>query len=195
MEELFKIIFGSNSKINPQLRDHLEKLLEYRVYKKGEFLCREGQICRRVFFIVSGLVQHYTSDGNKENTTWILKENDIATSVKSYFKQIPSLEFLQALETTSTYSITLDQLNDTIEKFPEFGAVKFNILLNYYEILHDRFSVLSGSKPEQNYNWLMANSPDLSTRAPKKSLSSYLLMSVKKLSDLRDGKKQNRKKK
>jgi len=190
-----------NSIIDPNmissalLKEYLESVLEHRNYKKGEFLLREGQICRRVFFIESGLIQQYTVDDVKEQTTWLLQENEIVTSVKSFFHQIPSSEFIVALEPTVTIAINFDQLQTAFQRFPEFERLCLNKMRTYYERLQDRIGALRAGKPEVNYKWLMATSPELATRAPLKPLSSYLLVSVKKLTEVRGRKKRARKKK
>jgi len=182
---VFDFIIDPNMKSSDLLKEYLESVLEHKTYKKGEFLLREGQTCKWAFFIESGMIQQYTVGEDKEQTTWLLQENDLVTSVKSFFHQIPSPEFIVALEPTIVTAIRFDHLQTAFQRFPEFEIFCLNKMRSYYERLQDRIGSLRAGKPATNYKWLMETSPELATRAPLKPLSSYLLVSVKKLTEVR----------
>ena len=45
--------------------------LHLRELQPDEFFVREGQVCRHVGFLQSGMIRHYYTNANEEVTRWI----------------------------------------------------------------------------------------------------------------------------
>ena len=99
MKKLFIRLNGVHP-LPAKLLERLEKKVQKKVFNSGDFILRDGQICRYVYYIERGIVSHKSIGDKSEATTWILCENDIVTSVNSYFQQTPSDENIIAIENT-----------------------------------------------------------------------------------------------
>ncbi|MGE8380693.1 MAG: Crp/Fnr family transcriptional regulator, partial [Sphingobacterium sp.] len=76
-----------------------------KTYKKGDFLLYQGEVCRYGFWIESGIARKFYLNENKELTTELLFENDLAVAFSSYVTQQPSQEFIQAVTDVRVSSI------------------------------------------------------------------------------------------
>jgi CRP-like cAMP-binding protein len=86
-----------------------KKYLKIERIEKGEFLVREGQLCKKIAFIHEGLFRiYYLKDGIEINTCFC-KENSITSSFNSFIHQIPSNENIQAIE--DSVVVTLSSAN------------------------------------------------------------------------------------
>ncbi|HOB83569.1 MAG TPA: cyclic nucleotide-binding domain-containing protein [Bacteroidales bacterium] len=84
----------------------LESLAEIEIYKKNQFILKQGQRCNKIWFVKKGMVRKFHLYDGKEVTVWIHTEKNIFTSLQSYAKNDFSNEFLQACEDTEVISIT-----------------------------------------------------------------------------------------
>jgi CRP-like cAMP-binding protein len=193
MEELFAVLlhfFAQGSKptthsLPEELIDYLRSYLIEKTFKKNDLVLKEGQICKRIHFIKSGLIRHFSTRSGEEKTTWILREKHIFISVDSFFNQTPALDNIQALEDLVTLSITYDQLIEACLLFPEFATIRDQIKSFYYSLRENRTIDLHGLDTRKRYDWLLKTEPEFSIRVPVKILASYLDMSAKLLYDIR----------
>jgi CRP-like cAMP-binding protein len=53
-----------------------QRLFRQKRYKKGDLLLAEGEICRHITFIGSGLVRYYINKDGEQRTTYFNKEGE-----------------------------------------------------------------------------------------------------------------------
>lgn len=185
MEKLFTYL-NTIAILSPELMDHLQSILVYKTFPKREVILRKGQICRHICFLESGLLHIFTRTDIKEVTTWILKEIALFVSVDSFFDQVPSLEFIQALEDCVTWGITFEQLEETRRLFPEFNK-HYNVIKQfYYNFSTQRERTLKSLTPRQKYEYQMNEDSDLILRTPRKIMASYLGIDYYSLDEIRN---------
>lgn len=168
-------------KMSDELIDYLKRHLQRKSFEKDELILRKGQICRHVYFIEKGLIHIFTSDESSENTTWLLRENDIAISYESFFEQTSSRENLVALESTILWFISHDQLENACQLFPEFKDIREKIKDEYRIKKEDNDDWLGRLGTLERYKYLLAHDPELIRRVEIPQLASYLRMSTKRL--------------
>jgi len=173
MQPLF-LLLHAIAQMSPELEAYLRKVLKCYVFKKGTIILKEGQVCKHIFFLESGLVRVFHFREEKEVTSWILKEGDIFISVFSFFEQQPSYENIEALEDCICLGIDYKELQDTCEKYPEFNKHQIQILRKYYERMVERMFKLGRQTPEERYALLLKEEPELFQRVPLNILSTYL---------------------
>ena len=88
----------SYQKKDLHILEKLASLIFTKKYKKKEYLFREGEVCKEIFYVQKGLLRVYIINDGKEVNTWFVKEGDFITSVGSYHRQMPSDHFIDALE-------------------------------------------------------------------------------------------------
>jgi CRP-like cAMP-binding protein len=173
MQQLI-VLLNSIAPLSPALEAYLRSILQLKNFKKGATILKEGQTCEYIYFIESGLVRIYHWLEKGEVTTWLLKEGDVFISVRSFFRQQPSRDSIQALENCIIWGITYDQLQEICRLFPEFCWHRIFLTEEYYVRSEDKHGdrlMLSGA---EKYALLTEHDPQMFTRVPLKYIYSYL---------------------
>lgn len=178
------ILFDRIRPLSPALRKAIKKRLREKTIRKGDFLLKTGEISRTIYFIGEGLVRsfHYAKD--MEITNWIMKENDIIISIASFFYQEPCVETIEALEDSTLYWITYEELADLCRMYPEFNLHQSNILWRYYAESEKRHFMRTRPSLDR-YLYLLDQYPTLVDRVQGQHLASFLSMSKYTLSKQR----------
>jgi CRP/FNR family transcriptional regulator, anaerobic regulatory protein len=159
-------------------------LLEVRHLAKGEVLVKEGEICQEIFFINKGAIRNYRLLDGKELVCRFSFENEYTTAYESFVKRTPSVEYLQTLEDSELIVITkksmtaLEELPYTIE-FMRLMAEKL------FFIIMSRTVNITTDLPEQRYERLLKEQPQVMKRAPQYMVASYLNITPETLSRVR----------
>ena len=152
---------------------------------KHKFLLRSGQTCPYLFLVNKGLFRGYILDGKNEVTTWITAENDLVSSISSFFDQSPSLENIQALEDGELIGIHFDDLESAYQKFPELNLAARKVLQVMYRQAEERAYLVRLTKASSRYAYFQQTKPDLLNRVSLKFIASHLGMTLETLSRLR----------
>lgn len=171
--------------ISPTLRAHLKSIIKPVYFKKGEIILREGEIANFIYYIESGLVRSYYMLNGKEVSNWFMKEGDIFISVLSFFRQIPSMDTLVALEDCVCWGISHKELEETYKDYPEFDKHGRLISNEYYCRSELRHIERKRQKPEQKYEILMEKDPDLVARVNNDHMASFLDVGLRTYNGIR----------
>jgi CRP-like cAMP-binding protein len=72
----------------PELKAGLISIIKIEEHKKGAILLREGEYCRKVFYVEKGCLRFfYYDDEGKDITHWFIFEGEFITKVDSVFKE------------------------------------------------------------------------------------------------------------
>lgn len=162
------------------LEAYLKAFLEIREYHPQDYILRNGDTCNHLHFISSGLVQMYcdapalTEMQGKEICNWFLLEGDLAISVESFFERTASDEYIQAIEPTTTVSISFEGLQEVYAAFPEFNYHGRMLTQVYYVKAIRQLKALRYKRAADGYRYLEAHCPDLVERVPERNLAGYL---------------------
>jgi CRP-like cAMP-binding protein len=164
----------SYQKKDLHILEKLASLMFTKKYKKKEYLLREGEVCKEIFYVQKGLLRVYIINDGKEVNTWFVKEGDFITSVGSYHRQKFSDHYIDALEDCEIISIkksTLDFIMKNNHKAALFATNElFNKLCEYQE----QASALRFMNAENRYNYLCDKQPEIFSRISQKHLASFL---------------------
>ena len=120
--------------IQPEAQAMLGGMLKEQQILKGKHWLQQGAICDRIAFIKKGLVRVYFESGQKEVCLWYNKENEVMLSVHSFFSQAISNFAIQAIEDTTVFYITHQQLQQVFDKHLDFNINGRRILEHYYSL-------------------------------------------------------------
>jgi CRP-like cAMP-binding protein len=172
METLFKLC-NQIAPLSADLTEYLEATLKRKEVGKRTKLLDEGQTAKYIYFLEQGLVRGYYHYGNKEYTSWLMKEGDFFLSVQSFFFQEPSEEIIETLEDSVFHYLTYEEIQFAYTEFPHFNLHRAVILENYYAQSEKRHKMRT--KPAlDRYKYLMDHHADLIGRVSDKHLASYL---------------------
>lgn len=152
---------------------------------KNKFLLRSGQICPYLFLVNKGVFRGYIIEGKNEVTTWITAENDLVSSISSFFDQTPSRETIQALEDSELIGIHFEDLEFAYQKFPELNAAARKVLQLLYRQDEERAFLVRLTKASSRYSYFQQLKPELVNRVSLKYIASHLGMTLETLSRLR----------
>ena len=173
MENIIKRL-NSLYPLSGELHQHLQGILEPGELKKKGYLLKAGMVCQNIYFIRSGLLRCYYRQGDKEVSSWFVKENESILCIGSFYSQMPGNEFVQALENSEFLSISYVKMQQLFRQFPEFNNI-WRLLVQQSQ--HDTSATLSAIRmrtARERYLWLRQNQPELLLRVPGKFLASYL---------------------
>ncbi len=157
--------------------------------QKDEYILREGQVCKFVAFVETGLLMYYKVSGEGEEMVCdFAKEGDWASQYESFTSRIPSPLFIKAIEPCLIHTISLDQLNALYTQFPAFGALAKQIVEKAFMDMIKRSLDLQHLKAEERYRKFVADYADIVQRVPQYYIASFLGIAPQSLSRIRKNK-------
>lgn len=152
----------------------ISKVFTKQCYVKNEIILGEGKICRKFYFLDSGLLRSfYNFNGNDVVKTFIFSPSCF-TSEASFVNQLPANECIQAIEDSIVWQTDYEnyKLLKNLSSWIRFR----NSLLNEIDYYSKQMIIqLKSQTPEQRYFWLTQHyHQTLLQRIPQKYLASYL---------------------
>lgn len=171
--------------LSAPLKDYFRNILKQRKYLKREHLLREGDTCKKIWFVERGIVGCFYEKSDKMLCSWFMKEGDVTTSVTSFFHQEPAVEDIVALDDVITWYITFDELEYIYEKYPEFNRHGRVLVTEYYILAEKRMRAFNGMAPLEKYKYLVEYQPEIIQRVSVKDMARYIGIGPDTLSRLR----------
>ena len=163
----------------------IDTYFEVKELKKKDFLLQDGKVCNLIGFIAEGSIRHFYIKNGVEKTCDISFENSWVTDFKSFTQNTSCIMNLQAMEDTTVFVIkkeNLYKLYSECNKFETFGRLMAEqVAQRATEIAMS----LSSDKPEERFQNLIKNQPDLFQRIPQKYIADFLGISPESLSRIR----------
>ena len=164
---------------------YLKRVVKTTRLGAEDYLLEPGNVCKNLYFIHAGLLKCYYIVHDRAVCEWFFGEWETVVSIDSFYDQVPSQDFIQAIEDCVLYYITFDQLNYLYRTFVEFNVVGRVLTNKYLRIWHRQAKNIRMLTAEERYIFLLENQPGLIQRVTVKDLSSYLDMSSETLSRVR----------
>lgn len=176
------------SQINPLSEAEwakFEPFLETITFRRSDFLVREGQVEKHIFFICEGMVRVYLVNADKEISLDFGFENSFITSYASFLQQLPSTVSIEALSETRVLRFSRDKLYRFYEASHQ--AERIGRLIAEYQYIRKNSREISLLKytATQRYLQLLEQQPRLVQEIPVKYLASYLGVEPESLSRIR----------
>ncbi len=172
-------------RLNDKACAALEESFKEITIAKSEYLLKEGQVCKQLYFIITGSVRGYYHLDGKEVTHWFGFENDFITSFHSFITAQPAVENIQLLEGSILLTLSKEKLNHLLSSFTELEKLLRIIYEKYYIRLENRFINASFKTATERYEQLLNESPHIIERAPLGYIASYLGITQETLSRIR----------
>ncbi len=185
-ESLIKSI-SKYIKLNSKEENLIETFWSKKILEKGDYLLRNGEICRTDNFIVSGTLKAFYINSNtgKEEILYFAIENWWATDIESFQKQKPSIYNIQAIEKTELLQIRYNSFQEMLKEIPKLERFFRIILENYLGSLQRRIILNNVLDAEQRYSNFLENYPKIADKVPNYLIASYLGITAEFLSRMR----------
>lgn len=173
---------------NPFNIDNLQ-LLQFAKHKSvvaSEIYIPQDKIFKKIFFIKKGILRsYYVTESGEEKTIFFRWEGQMAAIPECVFDDQPTRQTWQALEDCELLEIDFD----TVEKMSEnnFPLVKTRMGFAQKMLLESlkRIESFVLDKPEERYQKLIAQKPEIIQRVADKHIASFIGVTPVSLSRIR----------
>ena len=148
-------------------------------------MLEEGQVCEHIYFIKKGVVRGFIREGKKEITTWITAEGEMVSSILTFEVKGSSIENMQAIEDCEMLALTLADLQNLYDQFPEFNIVSRKLLQQYYSDAERRAFIARLTNAETKYKQFLTRYSHFANRIPLTYIASFLGITLETLSRVR----------
>ena len=161
---------------------------EHICLRPKTLLLEEGRIATRLFIILKGCLRlFYFSDG-KDMSFQFFFENEMVGSSDSIYKQTPSLFSLESIEPSEVLAIERVDFKNLIETNLRFRILCEEQLIERFFTYQRLFLSRIKNTPQQRYEELLRQHPDIIQRVPQHYIASYLGITPVSLSRIRNRK-------
>ncbi|PIF44839.1 CRP-like cAMP-binding protein [Chryseobacterium sp. 52] len=186
METLIKNI-SQHVRLTPEEISLFKNFWTEKTLEKGEFLLRNGEICRYDSYIVSGVLKAFciNSENGNEEILFLAIDHWWAADIASFSKQKTSIYNIQAVEKTKLLQIGHQSFQKMLQEIPSLEKYFRIILESYLGTLEKRVVFNHMYKAEQKYYNFLETYPDIASRVPQYLIASYLGVSAEFISRIR----------
>jgi CRP-like cAMP-binding protein len=171
--------------LSDQSWQEMEDRLTVEHYPKGSYICRQGDICKGVYYIQQGLVRLFYLIDGKEIATGFAKEGQYKSEYHSFLTQAPAVQSIDVLENTVAISLSYSNMQELYQMDPIFEQAGRKIAENLFVQISRHNTRLLTQTPEQRYQYIIENQYHLIQRVPQYMLASYIGITPEHLSRLR----------
>src|SRR6476646_7415443 len=152
----------------------------------GDFLLREGEICRYESFVIKGCLKTYYQDENGfEHVIDFSIEEWWADDLYSFLTQTASRSNVKAIENTDILQISKTDLELLYQKIPKFERFFRILFQNAFISQREQINLALSASARDRYLLFIKKKPYAEKRFPQKDIASYLGVTPQFLSTLR----------
>lgn len=156
-----------------------------KVFKKKDYLQRQGDTVILGYYVKSGLLKSYTIDKKgKEHVFMFAPEGWLIADLDAQAFEQPTQLFIDCIEDSEVIVIERAEFlnsNLTIEQLKETS----HLMSRRAAILQRRVIMLMSSSAKERYNNFLETYPELPNRVPQRMIASYLGITPEALSKIR----------
>ena len=161
-------------------------LLKSKYIPNGEFLLREGDICKYESFVTKGCLKTYYLDENGfEHIIDFSIEEWWADDLYSLLTQTASRSNIKAIEDTSILQISKTDLEMLYQKIPKFERFFRILFQNAYITQREQINSALSASAQERYLLFIKKKPYAEKRFPQKDIASYLGVTPQFLSTMK----------
>jgi CRP-like cAMP-binding protein len=172
--DLLSILNKAGLPVPLDVQAYIAKIIQHKSLRRKEYWLKPGQVNDMMVFIQSGLMRAYYLKDDIEVGSWFRSEGEFIVSISSFYKEKPSVEYIQTLEPTEILYITKKELYQIYYQFPSFSVNALMLTIDVLVEWDERVRALNNTTAEERYRWLVDNRPDLLTRVPDKYIAGFI---------------------
>lgn len=171
--------------ISSEIVADIEAVTEVETFQKNHQLLRDGQVCRKLYFLAEGTARTFYYLDGKDVTSWIYRDGFLVTSWHSFLANQPGFEAIEALECSTFVSLSYDNLQTLYRKHPKLERFGRLMLEEQLAALDHFYKGFMFSTAKERYRLLLSYFPDVTMRANLGHVASLLGISQETLSRIR----------
>lgn len=166
--------------------------LSIKEFKKGETILYQGDVCKEICFINSGLARGFIIDESGKDFTWSIFFNDKDASMtnlfvvdyKSFLRKEPSSIQIEVLEDTQLVATSYENLQMlyNLKKGERFGRL---MAQEAYCYTHNLIVSRQLQSAKERFEQFMQTTPFLLEKVPQYHIATFLGITPQHLSRLK----------
>ncbi|OFY39298.1 MAG: hypothetical protein A2X18_03865 [Bacteroidetes bacterium GWF2_40_14] len=173
-------------KTDKEYDDNFQKIFVETEITSKTTLLNEGEIANHIYFIKKGCLRLWFNKDGKDITLQFFFENQAVASIDSFLSDKPSMFTIESIEPTIILSLHKDNFARLLQHFPDlkdgFQEIMYRRFSNYAALFLSRIK----DTPQERYNDLILNHPEIIKRVPQHYIASYLGITPISLSRIRN---------
>lgn len=158
---------------------------EQKTLRKGQFLLKQGGLCRSMAYLHTGYMRLYFEAEARETTQWISSPKSLVTDLASFIFESPARWNIEALTDCEMLVIERDAYMQLKKALPKWAELDGMFLAKCFISLEERVFSHVLYTAEERYQMLLNQQPALFQHVPLQYVASMLGMSAETLSRLR----------
>jgi len=186
MKNLFVEMMSQLTSLTAEEARDIEQSFQIKTYTKDSFLVKEGQLVNNGYHVIEGCVREYKLvDGEEKTTAFYTEKFPNATNFNSLINKTPSTLNFICVEDTTVGVFNEQKEKALYKKHPRFESFCRSGLEQMMGAKQEQLSEFITLKPEQRYEKLQKERPELINRVPQYQIASYLGIQPETLSRIR----------
>jgi CRP-like cAMP-binding protein len=172
--------------------NHLNDIAELQVKSYSlsipskTILLEEGKVAEKLYLIRKGCLRLFFYNDGKDITFQFFFEGDFVASFDSLYKRTPSLFYLESIEPTELTAIKRDDFYKLINNDLSLRQLYEEKLIDRFHAYQQLFLSRIKNTPQQRYEELLKEYPNIIQRVPQHYIASYLGITPVSLSRIRN---------
>ncbi|WP_051644795.1 Crp/Fnr family transcriptional regulator [Labrenzia sp. DG1229] len=172
-------------KISPELRSTLRCHGKVRNLARKTCLLEQGDVSRHAYFVESGSLRLWYNDNGKDVSVKFFLQQELCASLDSFYREQPSRYGLESLASSVVRIYTKQDISNFMERSENFrdsvNSAMVHCMADYQDLFADRIS----KSPEDRYQALIEQEPEVLNTVPLHYIASYLGITPVSLSRIR----------
>lgn len=160
--------------VNDEEIEIIHRLFVKEHFKKNAILLREGEVCRKLFFIAKGIVRFSKLTDGEDRTYVFRGEGTFCHDLESFLQKVISKSAITAIEPTTVLSITYENLQifyNELRYGDRFGRLAVEqVFVQVVNLL----TTFNSESPEQRYLRFAMNHKHFIQRIPQYYIASHI---------------------
>jgi CRP-like cAMP-binding protein len=137
-------------------------------------LLREGEISKNAYAIEKGCLRTWFNNDGIDITTRFLFEGDGVSSIESFRTGQPSLFTIESIEPSVIKTISKKDFEFVLDNSPAIRKEMEQHIFNRFVFAQKMMLSYMRDSPQQRYEEILSNRPDIIARIPQHYIASYL---------------------
>jgi len=176
--------------LSGKLKGFLTEVVKERSYRKNHLLLNEHDVPLYAWYIVKGSARVYFYDPKscREITSWFWYEGELMLSLRSFFRQKESGEYIELLEESTLLLISSGDIEIMINQFTEYRFFERALMEEYLSRISDHHHDMVRKDSKYKFRKLMKAHKEIFNLAYLKDIACFLNIHPATLSHLRSEK-------
>ena len=168
-------------------KEYLMSLIKIKTISKKEFILKQGQICKKIYFVEFGSLRAFNIDAKGKETTIMFAVKDWwITDMNCFVNKTPALLSIEALENSMVMELDFNLLEELYQKLPKFERFFRILFQNAYIREQQRALYNSSFTTEERYIQFVEKYPTVFKKVTQKQIASYLGVTPEFLSSVKN---------